>query len=48
MSRKEDRWDNAPMKSLFPHVETELVMNCDCKTRDQAQASLFCRIQILE
>jgi putative transposase len=41
MSRKSDRYDNAPMKSFFHTLKTELVMHCDYKTRDDARASLF-------
>jgi len=41
MSRKGNCWDNAPMESFFHTLKTELVMNCDYKTRDQARASLF-------
>jgi len=41
MSRKGDCWDNASMESFFHSLKTELVMQCDCKTRDEARASLF-------
>jgi transposase InsO family protein len=40
-ARKGDCWDNAPMEIFFHTLETELLMHCDCKTRDQARASLF-------
>jgi len=36
-----DCWDNASMESFFHSLKTELVMQCDCKTRDEARASLF-------
>ncbi|WP_414695115.1 IS3 family transposase [Paraburkholderia sp.] len=29
------------MEGLFHTLKTELVMNCDLKTRDQLRASLF-------
>jgi len=41
MSRKGDCWDNAPVQRFFHTLNTELVMHCDYKTRDQARASLF-------
>jgi len=41
MSRNGNCWDNAPMESFFHSLETELIMHCDYKTRDEARASLF-------
>jgi len=41
MSRKADCWDNAPMGSFFHTLKTELVRDCDYKTREQARSSLF-------
>jgi len=41
MSREGDCWDDVPMESFFHPMKTELVMRCDCKTRDGARASLF-------
>jgi putative transposase len=41
MSRKADCWDNAPMESFFHTLKTELVMDCDYQTREQARSSLF-------
>jgi transposase InsO family protein len=48
MSRKGDCWDNAPMESLFHSLKTELVMHCDYKTRDEARASLFDYMEVLQ
>src|SRR5512133_2650596 len=32
---------NAPMESFFHTLKTELVMHCDCRSREQARSSLF-------
>ena len=41
MSRKGDRWDNAPMESSFATPKGELVEETDCQTRDEARAEVF-------
>ncbi len=41
MSRKGDRWDNAPMESFFHTLKTERVHHRVYATRDQARRDLF-------
>ena len=41
MSRRGNRWDNAPVESFFATLETELVHSEDYDTREQAKASIF-------
>ncbi|MFC7477806.1 IS3 family transposase [Dankookia sp. GCM10030260] len=45
MSRKGDRWDNAPMESLHATLKGEFVEQHDCLTRDEARAGI---VQFLE
>jgi len=41
MSRQGDGWDKAPMESFFHPLNSDLVMHCDYKTRDDARVRLF-------
>lgn len=41
MSRKGNRWDNAPMESFFGTLKTELVYHERYRTRSQARAFIF-------
>jgi putative transposase len=45
MSRKGNCWDNAPMKSCFGTLKTELVHQACYKTRDAARHDLFAYIE---
>jgi putative transposase len=45
MSRKGNRWDNAPMESFFGTLKTERVHQCDCPDRDAARRDLFAYIE---
>ena len=46
MSRKGDCLDNAPMKSFFSSIKTELVHRTQFRTRAEAKAALFEYIEI--
>ncbi len=41
MSRKGNRWDNAPMESFFHTLKTELVHHKNYATREEAKRDLF-------
>ncbi len=45
MSRKGNGWDNAPMKSWFHTLKTELVHHTTYATRDAAKRHLFAYIE---
>jgi transposase InsO family protein len=45
MSRKGNRWDNAPMKSFFGTLKTEFVHQGEYLDRDAAQHDLFAYIE---
>jgi transposase InsO family protein len=45
MSRKENRWDNAPMESCFGTLKTELVHQACYPTPDAARHDLFAYIK---
>jgi putative transposase len=45
MSRKGNRWDNAPMESFFGTLKTERVHQCDYPDRDAARRDLFAYIE---
>ena len=44
MSRKGNRWDNAPMESFFGTLKTELVHQREYPDRDIARRDLFAYI----
>jgi putative transposase len=46
MSRKGDCWDNAVAESFFATLKTELVVDTDWKTREQARAAVFHYIEM--
>lgn len=46
MSRKGDRWDNAPTESFFSTLKAELCGHRAFTTRAQAQAAIFVHIEI--
>jgi transposase InsO family protein len=41
MSRKGDRWDNAPIESFFATLKGELIEQRDCLTRNEARGDVF-------
>jgi putative transposase len=45
MSRKGNRWDNAPMKSFFGTLKTEFVHQGEYLDRDAARHDLFAYIE---
>ena len=46
MSRKGDCWDNAPMKSFFGSLKTELVHRTTFPTREAARRAIFEYLEI--
>lgn len=46
MSRKGNCWDNSVAESFFKTLKTELVYNCDFKTRDEAKQAVFEYIEV--
>ncbi len=46
MSRKGDCWDNAPAKSFFHTLKTELVNHCQFATRKEAKLTIFEYIEV--
>ena len=45
MSKKGDCWDNAVAESFFATVETELILEADWTTRDEARLAIFVFIE---
>jgi transposase InsO family protein len=45
MSRKDNRWDSAPMESFFHNLKTERVHHLVYATRGQARRDLFAYIE---
>ena len=46
MSRRANRWDNAPMESFFASLKKELVHGENYATREEARPSLFEYIEV--
>lgn len=46
MSRRANRWDNAPMESFFATLKKELVHDEDYATREEARGSIFEFIEV--
>jgi putative transposase len=47
MSRKENRWDNAPMVSSFHTLKTELIHHRNYRSRQEAKSDTFNYIELL-
>ena len=46
MSRKRNRWDNAPMASFFSTLKTKLISQHTFATRKEAKSAIFEYIEV--
>jgi transposase InsO family protein len=46
MSRRADRWDNAPMESFFASLKKELVHDADFATQAEVRVAIFEYIEV--